>query len=74
MSRAEFRPIPFRLPLSEVAALAEALWCLETPRNVLRGPRSRFQLGFRLTAVFGKSPSRAMPGAALSEAPARVSV
>jgi hypothetical protein len=73
MPRADFRPIPFRLSLSAVAALAEAQSCLEVPRSGPRGPRSRFQLGFRLTAVLGKSPPGAMPAVNLSQAPARVS-
>jgi len=68
MSRTEFRPIPFRLSLSAVAALAEAQSCLEAPRRGLRGPRSRFRLGFRLTIALGKSPSGAMPAGAPSQA------
>ena len=63
MKRAPFPPIPVRLSLGEVAALAEALSCLEARRRVAPQSLSRFQLAFRLKAVIGKSVPDAMPTA-----------
>lgn len=73
MNRADFHPVPFRLALSEVAALAEALSCLDVRRSFRGRPRSRCQFAFRLTAPFGKSPPGAVPAADFSLPFARVS-
>ena len=61
MKRAAFPPIPVRLSLGEVAALADALSCLEARRRFAPQSRSRFQLAFRLKGAMGKPVSDAIP-------------
>ena len=61
MKHAAFSPLPVRLSLGEVAALAEALSCLDARRYVRLRSRSRFHFAFRLKAAIGKSTPDAMP-------------